>query len=322
MRTEHELHTRGQRFRPDPQPGTPVPTSRAARARARVGECVPATDSATPISTGATMTANAAKPLIIEFVGGIPAAGKTTIARACRALGTSLGYPVYLNVKGLTKTETVRAFVRAPLFWRFLQHAIRTPLLTREENESVLGHRWRCLMEARLYFAMLYEFTRRHPNSVIILDQWISRKLDVIRDERHAADVFRFVAEADVYFDRYYVFLDLPIEVSADRGWQRTWLRKSGEGNRWYREQHLDRDTLYQYYLDKHARYERRCSRFVRHGMKVLRIDAERSAEENARLIIDSLVHPYATNGRAYTTHQVRYPEYRKIGEAQNAVER
>ena len=104
---------------------------------------------------------------------------------------------------------------------------------------------------------MLYEFTRRHPNSVVILDQWMSRKLDVVRDERRAADVFRFVAESDVYFDRYYIFLDLPIEAAIDRGWQRTWQRKSGDRDRWYREQHLDRAKLHQYYLEKHARYER-----------------------------------------------------------------
>ena len=113
-------------------------------------------------------------------MGGIPAAGKTTIARACRALGTSLGYPVYLNVKGLSRLQTVRAFLCAPLLWRFLYYALKMPLLAREKNESFLGHRWRSLLEARLYFAMLYEFTRRHPNSVVFLDQWMSRKLDVL----------------------------------------------------------------------------------------------------------------------------------------------
>ena len=79
------------------------------------------------------------------------------------------------------------------------------PLLAREKNESFLRHRWRSLLEARC-FAMLYEFTRRHPNSVVFLDQWMSRKLDVA-DDRRAADVFRFITESDVYFDRYYVFL-------------------------------------------------------------------------------------------------------------------
>ena len=73
---------------------------------------------------------------------------------------------------------------------------------------------------------MLYEFTRRHPNSVVFLDQWMSRKLDVLTDDRRAADVFRFITESDVYFDRY-VFLDPPIEALIDRGWQRTWQRKS-----------------------------------------------------------------------------------------------
>ena len=264
----------------------------------------------------------AATPLIIEFVGGIPAAGKTTIARACRALAKSLGYPVYLNVKGLSRTQMVRAFICAPLLWRFLYSALRVPLLTREKNELFLGHRWRCLMEARLYFAMLYEFTRRHPSSVVILDQWMSRKLDVLRDERGAADVFRFVAESDVHFDRYYIFLDLPIEAAIDRGWQRTWHRKSGDGDRWYREHHLDRAKLHQYYLEKHARYERRYARFAEHGLKVLRLDAERPAEDNARLIIDQLVHPYVTNGRAYASSpQVRHRGCPGIPEARNAVE-
>ena len=290
---------------------------------ARGGELMPPAASARRISKGVTVTPTAARPLIIEFVGGIPAAGKTTIARACRALGTSLGYPVYLNVKGISRAQMVRAFIRAPLFWRSMLHSWRVPVLAREKNESFLGHRWRCLAEARLYFAMLYEFTRRHPNSVVILDQWISRKLDVTGEELRAADVFRFVAEFDVYFDRYYVFLDLALDVLIDRGWQRTWQRKTGAGNRWYREHHLDRATLHQYYLERHARYQRRYSRFAQHGLKVLRLDARRPPEENARLIVDRLVHPYVTTGRAYAySHQVRYPEYRKVGEAQNALKR
>ena len=75
------------------------------------GELAPTAVSARGMKA-ATVTVNAGAPLIIEFVGGIPAAGKTTIARACRALGTSLGYPVYLNVKGLSRLQTVRAFLR------------------------------------------------------------------------------------------------------------------------------------------------------------------------------------------------------------------
>ena len=62
---------------------------------------------------------------------------------------------------------------------------------------------------------------------MVFLDQWMSRKLDVLTDDRRAADVFRFITESDVYFDRYYVSLDLPIEALIDRGWQRTWHRKS-----------------------------------------------------------------------------------------------
>jgi hypothetical protein len=289
---------------------------------AGAGELVAGAVAARRIPKAATVTGNAAKPLIVEFVGGIPAAGKTTVARACRALGTSLGYPVYLNVKGLSKTQMVRAFVGAPLFWRFLYQALKVPLFTRQNNETVLGHRWRCLIEVRLYFALLYEFMRRHPNSVVILDQWISRKLDVIRDERRASEVFRFVVESDVYFDKYYVFLDLPIESALDRGWQRTWLRKSGESDRWYREHHLDRETLRQYYLEKQARYEKRYSRFAAHGLNVLRLDAERPPEENARLIIDRLVQPYVTNGRAWTSwHQVRHRNSPRVREAHNALE-
>jgi hypothetical protein len=287
-----------------------------------VGERVATAGSARRLAQAATVTAKAARPLIVEFVGGIPAAGKTTIARACRALGTSSGYPVYLNVKGLSRTQMIRAFVCAPLLWRFLYQALRVPPLAREQNESALGHRWRCLMEARLYFAMLYEFTRRHPNSVVILDQWMSRKLDVVSDERRASDVFRFVAESDAYFDRYYVFLDLPIDALLDRGWQRTWLRKSGASDRWFREQHLDRETLRQYYLEKQARYQQRYLRFTQHGLKVLRLDAERPPEENARLIIDRLVHPYVTSGRAYASRrQVCRRESPRVREAQNALE-
>ena len=56
---------------------------------------------------------------------------------------------------------------------------------------------------------------------------------------------------------------------------------------------------LHHYYLDKHARYERRHARFAEHGLKVLRLDAERPPEDNARLIMDRLVHPYVTNGQA-----------------------
>jgi thymidylate kinase len=268
------------------------------------------------------VTASVARPLIVEFVGGIPAAGKTTIARACRALGTSSGYPVYLNVKGLSRTQMMRAFVCAPLLWRFLHQASSVPLLAREKNEAVLGHRWRCLMEARLYFAMLHEFTRRHPNSVVILDQWMSRKLDVVGDERRAADVFRFVAATDACFDRYYVFLDLPIDALLDRGWRRTWLRKSAGSDRWFREQHLDRETLRRYYLEKQARYQQRYLRFAQHGLKVFRLDAERPPEENARLIIDRLVRPYVTSGRAYASRlQVCRRKSPRVGEARNALE-
>jgi hypothetical protein len=287
-----------------------------------VGERVATAGSARRLAQAATVTANAARPLIVEFVGGIPAAGKTTIARACRALGTSSGYPVYLNVKGLSRTQMIRAFVCAPLLWRFLYQALRVPPLAREQNESALGHRWRCLMEARLYFAMLYEFTRRHPNSVVILDQWMSRKLDVVSDERRASDVFRFVAESDAYFDRYYVFLDLPIDALLDRGWQRTWLRKAGASDRWFREQHLDRETLRQYYLEKQARYQQRYARFAQHGLQVLRLDAARPPEENARLVIDRLVHPYVTSGRAYASRrQVCRRQSPRVREAQNALE-
>jgi hypothetical protein len=309
-----------QRPLPDWQLGTPLPKGSSEPAPAAVGAFVATAVSAPHIPKAVTV--NAGAPLIIEFVGGIPAAGKTTIARACRALGTALGYPVYLNVKGLTRSETVHAFFRAPLFWRFLFNALKMPLLAREKNESFFGHRWRSLLEARLYFAMLYEFTRRHPNSVVILDQWMSRKLDVMRDERRAAAVFQFLAQSDVHFDRYYVFLELSIEASIDRGWQRTWQRKSGDGGRWYREQHLDRATLYQYYLERHARYERKCSRFAEHGLKVLRLDAQRPPEANARVIIDELVHPYVTNRRAYaSSHEVRYRESPGIQEARSVVQ-
>jgi len=299
------------------------PFQRAPQSRfsAAVDELAPTAISARG-TKAATVTVNAAAPLIIEFVGGIPAAGKTTIARACRALGTSLGYPVYLNVKGLSKSQMVRAFLCAPLLWRFLYYALKTPVLAREKNESFLGHRWRSLLEARLYFAVLYEFTRRHSNSVVFLDQWMSRKLDVVTDDRRAADVFRFITESDVYFDRYYVFLSLPIETLIDRGWHRTWQRKTGDGDRWYREQHLDRAMLHHYYLDKHARYERRHARFAEHGLKVLRLDAERAPEDNARLIMDQLVHPYVTNGQAYaSSHQARYREAPRIEEVRRAVE-
>jgi hypothetical protein len=305
----------------DQQPGTRQ-AGRSERSPAGVGERAATADASRRVPKVATVMANVARPLIIEFVGGIPAAGKTTIARACRALGTSLGYPVHLNVKGLSRTQMIRAFVCAPLLWRFLYVSLRVPLLARENSESLLRHRWCSLMEARLYFAMLYAFTRRRPNSVVILDQWMSRKLDVAGDRRRASDVFRFVAESDVYFDRYYVFLDLPIDALLDRGWQRTWLRKSGASDRWYREQHLDRETLRQYYLEKQARYEQRCSRFAQHGLKVLRLDAERPPEENARLIIDRLIHPYVTNGRGYASRcQVRPRESPRVGEAQNALE-
>ena len=301
--------------------GAPLSTGTSERFSAAVDELAPTAVSARGMKA-ATVTVNAAAPLIIEFVGGIPAAGKTTIARACRALGTSLGYPVYLNVKGLSRLQTVRAFLCAPLLWRFLYYALKMPLLAREKNESFLRHRWRSLLETRLYFAMLYEFTRRHPNSVVFLDQWMSRKLDVVTDDRRAADVFRFITESDVYFDRYYVFLNLPIETLIDRGWQRTWQRKSGDSDRWYREQHLDRAMLHHYYLDKHARYERRHARFAEHGLKVLRLDAERPPEDNARLIMDQLVHPYVTNGQAYaSSHQVRYREAPRIEEVRRAVE-
>lgn len=269
------------------------------------------------------MTASAVKPLVIEFVGGIPAAGKTTIARACRALGTSLGYPIYLNIKGLSRAQVMWAFVRAPLLWRCMYGALRAPSLARENHESFLGHRWRCLMETRLYFATLYEFTRRHPNSVVILDQWMSRKLDVVGDQRRAADVFRYVADSDLQFDKHYVFLNLPIEVLIERGWRRTWLRKSGDSDRWYREQHLDRAKLGQYYAERHARYEQRYSRFAEYGLKVLRLDAERTPEENARLILDRLVQPYVTNATVCgSSHQARYREAPRIHEAQNAFER
>jgi hypothetical protein len=296
-------------------------TGASERFSAAVGQLAPTAVSARRMNA-ATVTVNAAAPLIIEFVGGIPAAGKTTIARACRALGTSLGYPVYLNVKGLSKSQMVRAFLCAPLLWRFLYCALKAPVLAREKNESFLRHRWRSLLETRLYFAMLYEFTRRHPNSVVFLDQWMSRKLDVVTDDRRAADVFRFITESDVYFDRYYVFLSLPIETLIDRGWHRTWQRKSGDGDRWYREQHLDRAMLHHYYLDKHARYERRHARFAEHGLKVLRLDAERPPEDNARLIMDQLVHPYVTNGQAYaSSHQARYHEAPRIEEVRRAVE-
>jgi hypothetical protein len=176
-------------------------------------------------------------------------------------------------------------------------------------------------METRLYFAMLYEYTRRHPNSVVILDQWMSRKLDVVTDERRAADVLRCLAESDVYFDKHYVFLDLPIETLTERGWQRTRLRKSGVGNRWYREEHLDRAVLHRYYVERHARYQRRRSRFAEHGLKIIRLDAERAPEENARLIIDRLVEPYLMHRRAYASNQVRYREPPRIHEAQSALE-
>lgn len=268
------------------------------------------------------MTASVVKPLVIEFVGGIPAAGKTTIARACRALGTSLGYPVYLNIKGLSRAQVIWAFLRAPLLWRCLYGALRAPSLARKDNESFLGHRWRCLMETRLYFATLYEFTRRHPNAVVILDQWMSRKLDVVEDQRRAAEVFRFVADSDLHFDKYYVFLNLPIEVLINRGWHRTWLRKSSGSDRWYREQHLDKDKLRQYYAERQACYEQRYSRFAECGMKVLRLDAERTPEENARLILDRLVQPYVTNARVCaSSHQARYRGAPRIHEAQNALE-
>jgi thymidylate kinase len=303
---------------PDRQPGASLPK----RLSSAVGALVAIAVSTQRIRKDATVTEDVCAPLIIEFVGGIPAAGKTTIARACRALGAALGYPVYLNVKGLSRSQTVRAFLGAPLLWRCLYYALKLPLLAREKNESFLGHRWRSLLEARLYFAMLYEFTRRHANSVVFLDQWMSRKLDVVGDERHAADVFRFVAESDRYFDRYYVFLDLPIEAAIDRGWQRTWQRKSGAGDRWYREQHLDRATLHQYYLDKHARYEQRYARFAKHGLKVLRLDAQQPPEDNARLIMDRLVQPYVTSERASAfSHQVPRYESPGIQEARSAAE-
>jgi hypothetical protein len=317
----HARRSAKQRPPRDRQPGTALPKGSSEHLSSAGSELV-AIVSARRIPKAAPVTVNAGAPLIIEFVGGIPAAGKTTIARACRTLGTALGYPVYLNVKGLTRTQTVRAFLCAPLFWRFLYHALKLPLLAREKDESFLGHRWRSLLEARLYFAMLYEFTRRHPNSVVFLDQWMSRKLDVMRDERRAAAVFQFLAESDVHFDRCYVFLELPIEALIDRGWQRTWQRKSSDGDRWYREQHLDRATLRQYYADKHARYERRYARFAEHGLKVLRLDAERPPEANARLIIDRLVHPYVTNRRAYaSSHEVRYRESPGIQEARSVLE-
>ncbi|HSA88370.1 MAG TPA: hypothetical protein VLF42_00555, partial [Burkholderiales bacterium] len=119
-----------------------------------------------------------------------------------------------------------------------------------------------------------------------------------------------------------YVFLALPIETLIDRGWQRTWLRKSGVGNRWYREEHLNRATLHQYYLERHARYERRYSRFIEHGLKVLRLDAERPPEENARQVIDRLVHPHVANRRAHaSSHRMRYRESPGIHEAQSALE-
>jgi thymidylate kinase len=118
------------------------------------------------------------------------------------------------------------------------------------------------------------------------------------------------------------VFLDLPIETAIDRGWQRTWQRKSGAGDRWYREQHLDRATLHQYYLDKHARYEQRYARFAKHGLKVLRLDAQQPPEDNARLIMDRLVQPYITSeGASAFSHQVPHYESPAIQEARSAAE-
>lgn len=255
-----------------------------------------------PDASRAAMNGHAARPLVVEFVGGIPGAGKTTVARACGALATSLGYPVYLQGavkrcgRAIGTTRMALAFVRAPLFWRFLYHAFRSPPLSRTRNESVLAHRCRCMLEARWYFVVLYEFTRRNANSVVILDQWMSRKLDLAEDER-ATTVLRFLARSDAYFDRYYVFLDVPIDVSTDRAWRRARRRDSGEERGWVREVFLSRRALREFYAEIYPSYLRRYSLFRRHGMKVLRLDGERPAEDNARLIVERIIRPYPTAG-------------------------
>ena len=115
-------------------------------------------------------------------------AGKTTIAQSMPSAGHFVGIPGLSERQGSQQVTDGPAFLCAPLLWRFLYYALKMPLLAREKNESFLGHRWRSLLEARLY-AMLYEFTRRHPHSVVFLDQWMSRKLDVLTDDRRAADV-------------------------------------------------------------------------------------------------------------------------------------
>jgi shikimate kinase len=255
------------------------------------------------------MSANAARPLIVEFVGGVPGAGKTTIARSCEALATSLGYSVCRQgavkrfARAMGKLRMAWAFVRAPLFCRTLYYSLASPPLLRRPDESFLAYRWRCTIEPRWYFVMLYEFTRRNSNSMVILDQGMSRKLNIIADERRAANVLRFVARSDVYFDRHYVFLDLPVEVSSDRAWRRALRRQSGQERGWIRDLFLDRTALYQSYVEKYQPfYERRYSLFERHGMKVLRLDGERSADDNARLIIDRIIQPYVTTGGARTS--------------------
>ena len=70
-----------QRPPPDWQLGMPLPKGNPEGLSAAVDEFAP-TDVSARGMKAATVIVNAGAPLIIEFVGGIPAAGKTTIARA------------------------------------------------------------------------------------------------------------------------------------------------------------------------------------------------------------------------------------------------
>lgn len=260
-------------------------------------------------------------PLIVEFVGGIAGVGKTTIARSCRALAASLGHTVYYHrdvnhlFESKGKVQRALALLRAPLLWRLLHLTLRSPPLIRRQNESFLAHRWRCALEMRKSFVLLYEFAQHKPNSILILDQWICRKLD-ITDENQAAAVLRFIACFDAYFDKHYLFVDVPAAVAANRVCQREWRIQTGQERGKRMDYRLNLNLVTQLYKQKLVSYERLHSRFKAHGLRVSRLDGGCPPDENAARIVQEIIEPYVNLGERCNARHTRSSTRNPVPEA------
>jgi hypothetical protein len=234
---------------------------------------------------------------VIELFG-LAGAGKSTLAEHCVALARDRHGPVYSrtdlrNYRPWTDSPVnkIRAIAAYPsLVWWSTYLALRSPpIFPPTRSRSLVWARMQAALYTHRRFLRLQVLADHEPDSLVILEEGMVHWLCAACAANlcHISDAARLAKLFHANFDVLYVFCSLPPTVAAARACERGERRTAGleQGSSAF-----DGMTTNNIALRHEARHPILMNFYdllLRQGANVLALDAARSVNSNAILILE-----------------------------------